>query len=353
MRSKFLFLNILLLSLGAWGSPTSTVFQGQIIKPDGQALEASNVQFTLQILSPTNDCLLHEETFTINMSGSSGIFNLSLGSGTNTGNGGLANLNQALDNSLGNQTGLTCSSGTDYDPNLNDTRKLRVTFDDGGGPITLSQDHTIESVPYAQYAGKLGGKTADEFIQVNNTTAGVTQANVETVFDNGANYTELMALIGGTSSNYTPMSTSGASGLPSFTTASPPTSPNAGDIWFNTTDNQVYFYDGSSNQVVGGGSGTVTSITAGSGLSGGTITTSGTIAISAGGVSNSHLASGIDASKITTGTLPAGVVPTGTDNTKLALAGGTMSGDINLSGNQLLGAGHITQATQSTITLGA
>lgn len=54
----------------------------------------------------------------------------------------------------------------------------------------------------------------------------------------------------------------------------------------------------------GGGSGTVTSITAGSGLSGGTITGSGTIAIAALGVTNSMIAnSTIDLAAKVTGTL--------------------------------------------------
>ncbi len=354
IRFLIFFVSTLVVSSVGLASPTSTVFQGQIIKPNGQALEASNVQFTLQLLSPINECLLHEETFTINMTGSSGIFNLSLGSGTNTGNGGLTNLNEALDNSLSNQAGLTCSSGSDYDPSPGDTRKLRVTFDEGSGPVTLSQDHTIESVPYAQYAGKLGGLEAGDFIQVNTSSAGLSQSGLEAVFDNGSNQTELMALINGTSSQYTSVSSSGAGSLPSFTTAAPPTSPIAGDIWFNTDDSQVYYYDGSATQVVGGStSGTVTSVTAGSGLSGGTITNSGTIAVETGGVTDTHLASGINASKITIGTLPLGVVPSGTDSSKLPLSGGTMSGDINLGGNQLLASGHITQASQSTITLGA
>ncbi|EQC50352.1 hypothetical protein M899_2545 [Bacteriovorax sp. BSW11_IV] len=51
-------------------------------------------------------------------------------------------------------------------------------------------------------------------------------------------------------------------------------------------------------------SGTVTSIATGAGLTGGPITSSGTISVATGGIDNSMLATGIDASKITTGTLP-------------------------------------------------
>ena len=53
-----------------------------------------------------------------------------------------------------------------------------------------------------------------------------------------------------------------------------------------------------------GGGGSVTSITAGSGLSGGTITTTGTIAIAAGGVTNAMLAGSIDLTTKVTAVLP-------------------------------------------------
>ena len=103
----YIFINIFFSSVLGFASPSSVVFQGQILKPNGEALEAPNVNFTLQVLSTTDECLLHEETTTLNMSNSAGIFSLSLGSGTNTTNGGLSNLSEALDNSLANQTGLT------------------------------------------------------------------------------------------------------------------------------------------------------------------------------------------------------------------------------------------------------
>ena len=53
-----------------------------------------------------------------------------------------------------------------------------------------------------------------------------------------------------------------------------------GFIWLDTTNHYLYYHNGTSRVQVGaggGGSGTVTSITAGYGLNGGTITTSGTV----------------------------------------------------------------------------
>ena len=70
------------------------------------------------------------------------------------------------------------------------------------------------------------------------------------------------------------------------------------------TAGQVLAWDGTKWAPVtpSTGNGSVTSIIAGSGLSGGTISTSGTIAIESGGVSDTHLASGISRAKLAPGT---------------------------------------------------
>ncbi|WPU66037.1 hypothetical protein [Peredibacter starrii] len=73
----------------------------------------------------------------------------------------------------------------------------------------------------------------------------------------------------------------------------------------NANNNEVLTWTGSQwepKAIVGATGGTVTSIVAGSGLSGGTITNSGTIAISNSGVTDSHLAGGITRSKMANGT---------------------------------------------------
>lgn len=73
----------------------------------------------------------------------------------------------------------------------------------------------------------------------------------------------------------------------------------------NANNNEVLTWTGSKwepKPIVGATGGTVTDITAGSGLSGGTITNSGTIAIASGGVTDAHLAGSISRSKIASGT---------------------------------------------------
>ena len=69
----------------------------------------------------------------------------------------------------------------------------------------------------------------------------------------------------------------GASGAPlKFSTSTTPTSPVAGQMWFDGTD---LFFRKSGSTITMSSGGSITSIVAGTGLTGGTITTTGTIAL--------------------------------------------------------------------------
>ncbi|MBY0314886.1 MAG: hypothetical protein K2Q26_05170, partial [Bdellovibrionales bacterium] len=339
--------------------PSSFVYQGQILKNGSTPLEADPVVFRVQILSQVNDCVLFEEQHSINMLGSSGVFSLNVGVGIRSGTD--FEDTSALENIFRNNqniTGITtCAVGTSYNALSGHTRKMRISYNDGSGLVTLAQDFHMQATPFSWYANSLQGLTPANFVQIN-PSQNLSQSNLETLLG-GTNYTSLLALLAGTSPLYMPQGTNGAN-LPSF--GADPGSPVAGATWFNSTTNQVKFFDGTAVQVMGGGgsgTGTVTSIATGSGLTGGPITTAGTISIATGGVTNAMLASGIDASKITTGSLPAGVVPTNTDTTKLPLAGGTMTGAItmgaqtNFASFDLLGTGHVTMSGQRTLRLGS
>ena len=138
-------LGLLLPSLGHAG-PENFTYQGQIIKPNGQALEDSNVNFVVEIISPgAEECILYRESHIRNMSNSNGIFALEVGSGLRSGSQyqDTINLRTALNNSTGTVNPDICVIGGSYTPVANDGRKLRVTFNDGSGPVTLDQDHNI------------------------------------------------------------------------------------------------------------------------------------------------------------------------------------------------------------------
>ncbi|MEK7356145.1 MAG: hypothetical protein AAB250_06825, partial [Bdellovibrionota bacterium] len=81
----------MLFALPMEASTAGITYQGRILKPDGEALEGSSVQFRIQVRSPLpENCLMYEEVQGLDMRNSKGIFALTIndGSGSRTdGNG--------------------------------------------------------------------------------------------------------------------------------------------------------------------------------------------------------------------------------------------------------------------------
>lgn len=108
-------------------------YQGRIIKPDGTALESTQVQFRMQVRSPgSENCLLYEEIQSHNMAGSSGVFSITLNDGTGT---RLDTPTYQMDRIFANRDTMTldstrCTVGASYSPNTGDGRKFIVYFKD-------------------------------------------------------------------------------------------------------------------------------------------------------------------------------------------------------------------------------
>lgn len=215
---------ILLLSLmtdAAFASPPSLTYQGRIIKSDGNPLEHNNVSFSFKITDPSGQCILYQEQVnSIDMTNSSGVFDVPIGQGSVIYSS--ANATSLLD-VFNNSLTFTCLGGTPYIPVNTDGRLLRVSFHDGVGWNAISPDNKIRSVPYAAYAlsaQKLGDKVVNDFL----TKAGLPVCAVGTFLTwNGVAMTCVAA--------------------------------------------------------GGGGGGTVTSVSTGTGLAGGPITNAGTISL--------------------------------------------------------------------------
>ncbi|OQW49338.1 MAG: hypothetical protein A4S09_12545, partial [Proteobacteria bacterium SG_bin7] len=183
-------------------SPQGLSLQGRILDSSNNPLEDASVAFTVQIVSPgAEECVLYEETHTLNMTGSGGVFALPVGAGTRSGAAfeDTSTLAQVFNNGSGQINSLTCSSGNSYTPASGAKRKIKMTFDNGGGPQVVTQTLDVQAVPYALYADTLRGKSPSDFLQTSTST---TQAKIDNLATN-ANYNELLALIAGTSANYT------------------------------------------------------------------------------------------------------------------------------------------------------
>lgn len=212
----------LLLSMQALALPSAVHFQGEILDASENPLNSSSVVFTLQIANPGGSCVLYEETQTLNMTNSGGVFDLALGTGTLTTGSSSQNatppvsFNAAFSNAAA-LNGLKCGS---YTPAASDGRQLNVRFNDGSQTVTLSTPYAITSVPYAMYAGNsdtLQGLTSSQFIKTNSSTAAVTQANLEEVFASTSNVNQLMSIINGTATGTSTSMSAGSAVSPSYT----------------------------------------------------------------------------------------------------------------------------------------
>jgi hypothetical protein len=176
-------------------------FQAVLKKPDGSYPTVSGLSVTLQILDPVSDCVLREEVHSgVNIS--SGYINLILGSSSASTPPGknptvVLTIPQVFDNSTP-RTGLNCidafdniaSTNQTYSPGPNHARKLRLRAIIAGD--TVVADFNMRSIAFAVNAENLEGKSASAFVQ---TSAAATQANVESVF---SRYAVLDAILNGT-----------------------------------------------------------------------------------------------------------------------------------------------------------
>ena len=264
--------------------------------PDDPLLDNS-VLMQIQVLNPAKTCILYEEVQTVSTLSSNGYFNVRVGSPT-SGSDSLKRTTNDSGNSMmsvfQNQTAVIAGrtsggAGCSFTPTAGDSRHFRftVTPSTTGVTSTLSPDMAIDSVPQSLVAETLQGMTPTDFVQTNTN---VTQAKVNSLF--GASYTALSGLLAGSSSLYLQNTTNGTV-IPSRATN--PVTPAAGQIWYDSDDFVLRYYDGTVIQTLSSGS---------------------------------------------------------ADPTKLPLAGGTMAGAIDMATNDITDIGHITQVPQRTFRFG-
>ncbi len=185
-------------------SASGITYHGRLLKPDGDAVVASNVQFRLQIRTPgVEDCLLYEEIQTHNLSAANGMFAISLGDG----NGIRQDANAwGLFDALSNRKSFSfspgsCSGPNNYTPGVTDNRNFRVFFNDGTFPPGTWEAlpiQTINYIPMSIESYAVGGFPATSLLRVENAGNLVNTSPL-----NNTQYTELLAVLAGTSTQYT------------------------------------------------------------------------------------------------------------------------------------------------------
>ncbi len=293
---------------------TGLTFHGRILQSNNSPLTSANVFFHIQIRSPgAEDCLLYDESQTLNMSGSNGVFVLTIGSGTRVAAGvdGGHPMERVFAN-RGTLTVPTCTFGVSYTPNIADGRELVVQFSDNGGPWQALPTQNINFVPMAIEAMQVGGYEKDQLLRVADGTVATELSN--------ANWTELWDLITGAStvyqkadgSNFAPTASVDFNGQKIIDLADPTLAQDAATKNYSDTK-------------IGGKDIDVSTVT---NLAG-----------------NGHVLLWDQAQNRWETGLP-------NDSTKLPLAGGTMTGPINLGAFSVTNVGHVVIADQGTMYLG-
>ncbi|MES2963333.1 MAG: hypothetical protein V4760_05550, partial [Bdellovibrionota bacterium] len=296
LRIAFIYV-FLMLGASLAHAAAGITYQGRILRPNGDPLDGQSVQFRIQLRTPNNaNCLMYEEVQgPFDMRSSKGVFGLTIndGSGTRTDATGFG-----LDAVFSNRTNFTfdpttCSTGSAYNPSAQDGRKMVVYFKDETmstwEPMPSSD---INYVPFAFESEQIGGFNANSLVRV---ADGATLGNVSPL--STANYNALLGLVAGTSSMYQQYGKLQGVNMPTMTGghvlgwnagAWVSVDPIAGVSAFAKAALPVcaagdFLKDNGSGALVcatpANSGGTVTSVIAGAGLSGGTITTAGTISL--------------------------------------------------------------------------
>lgn len=270
-------------------SSQSFTLDGQLFEGGSTTpLKDSNVQIKIQIINPAGTCVLYEEQQLIDTMSSNGFFTVNVGSpvgsAKRTVNDPGRTMAQIFQNiapiTANSAQGQTCT-GNSYSPAAGAIRYFRITVTPSATGVAdiLSPDIVIDAVPQAIVAQSLQGLERANVLQVNSSApAALTQSNLEAAFS-GTAYSNLQAILAG---NFMRQDSSGAT-LPSY--ASTPSGVSTGDIWYDSTSNQVKYQSNSGVQTIGTSTAGIGSLTVGSDLS--------VNGVTAGTVSNGSVTLGI------------------------------------------------------------
>lgn len=169
---------LLMMSLVSHASPNLISFQSRLIKPNGQPLEASSVNFRFSLTDALGTCVIFQEDFTNrNMVDSKGLITLTLGGGSKIYPIGPMTLADAFNNY--NFPNFNCQAGGSVSAGATDRRRLVMQFNDGSGWQTVPA-MDINANPFALQAlsaQSLGEYPAADYLRTAALpTCGPTQA---------------------------------------------------------------------------------------------------------------------------------------------------------------------------------
>jgi trimeric autotransporter adhesin len=188
---RFLVLGLFFFSASLSFAVSGITFHGRLLLPDGVTpVSSSTTQFRIQVRTPgAENCLLWEEQQTRDLSGTNGVFTLTIADTSDPSL--IANvLPYTLERIFSNRTNFTaltnCSAGTTYNPTATDGRNLQVYFKEApANPWEQMPLTKINFVPLALNSVQLAGYDASEFLKIDplSSYTTLTAANVNTLVD--------------------------------------------------------------------------------------------------------------------------------------------------------------------------
>ncbi len=295
-KIKIFIISTLLVSNYSFAASKGITFQGTIKDPSSSLVNASGVTIRARILAP-NGCVLRDESFS-GQTITNGYISLNLGNGTVGGSDPSLAFKNVFNNASGAISSLTCinSDGTtnggltSYTPTANDARKLHISMTIGADNINAQ--FNMRAMAFAINSDNLNGKADTDFVNIN-SGSGVTQSNVESIFNR---YTKLDSILGTFNASGTTYSGNAATatsatnvtgtvaiangGTGATTASGARTNLGLGPLAIlsptGTADATTYLR-GDGTWASPAGSGTITEVIAGSGLTGGG--TSGSVTV--------------------------------------------------------------------------
>ncbi len=319
-KIKIIIISTLLVSNYSFAASKGITFQGTIKDPSSSLVNASGVTIRARILAP-NGCVLRDESFS-GQTITNGYISLNLGNGTVGGSDPSLAFKSVFNNASGAISSLTCinSDGTtnggltSYTPTANDARKLHISMTIGADNINAQ--FNMRAMAFAINSDNLNGKADTDFVNIN-SGSGVTQSNVESIFNR---YTKLDSILGTFNASGTTYSGNAATatsatnvtgtvaiangGTGATTASGARTNLGLGPLAIlsptGTADATTYLR-GDGTWASPAGSGTITGVTAGTGITGGG--TSGSVTVGLATIANNSIlanTSGLTAAPVAT-----------------------------------------------------
>jgi hypothetical protein len=245
----------------ASSNPQSFTFEGVLLDSDGATPLNGDVILTLDIYDPSGSCLLYEQQVgPLDLTAGKGVFSVgvgtTIGDSTRTPNDPGLSMDAVFANTSSTiRAGGSANCTSGYLPNAGDTRSLQVTISPSGGssfsPFSMSPAIVIDNAPYATVAETLQGIAPTGFLQPNpsQNLSQITLAQLTAGGDASTlhNHDSLYAkLVGGSLSlgTNTYFNLGGHASNPALVPS------DVGKIWFDSTNDVIKYYDGTTIQTL-------------------------------------------------------------------------------------------------------